>query len=138
MCAARDLQIGSADRLRERGALGEVPLRIVESPGPCLDDPEIHQRDPAQLTAHRDLVARFVCRRGVEQVHLLHDFGELTAAACQRQPQRRDRDREATAAGSRGALDVGRCQRQLSSGLLQAALCELNRRVSERQLRMID
>src|SRR5207302_4710780 len=37
-----------------------------------------------------------------------------------------------------GALDVGLGQRQLSSGFLQPALCELNRRVSQRQLRMID
>src|SRR5439155_20839758 len=136
MCATRDLQIGSADRLRERGALGEVPLRGVESPGPCLDDPEIHQRDPPQLTAYRDLVARFVCRRGAKQVHLLHYFGELTAPTCQRQPQRCDRDREATAAGRRGALDVGLGQRYLSSGFLQPALPELTRRVSHRNVRI--
>ena len=63
---------------------------------------------------------------------------ELTAAPRQRQPQRCDRHREAPAAGRRGALDVGLGQRQLSSGFLQPALCELNRRVSQRQLRMID
>src|SRR6267154_2437300 len=122
MCATRDLEIGSADRLRERGALGEVPLRVLESPGPYLDDPEIHQRYRSQLTAHRDLVARFVGRRAVKQVHLLHYFGEPTAAACQRQPQRCDREREATTTGRRGDLDVGFGQRQLSSGFLKLQL----------------
>ena len=74
MRATRDLQVGSADRLGERGSLGEVPLGVGESPGPRLDDPEIHQRDSAQLTAHRDLIARFVCDRSIEQVHLLDHF----------------------------------------------------------------
>ena len=46
MRATRDLQVGSADRLGERGSLGEVPLGVGESPGPRLDDPEIQQRDP--------------------------------------------------------------------------------------------
>src|SRR3954453_7345374 len=49
----RDLEVGPADRLGERGALGKVPLGIVESPRPRLDDPEIHQRDSPQLTSHR-------------------------------------------------------------------------------------
>ena len=119
MSATRDLEVGPADRLGERGALGKVPLGIVESPRPRLDDPEIHQRDSPQLTAHRDLLARFVCDRSVEQVHLLDHLGELTATACQRQPQRRDGHREAPAAGRRGALDVGLGQRQLSSRFLQ-------------------
>ena len=137
MCATRDLEVGSADRLGERGSLGEVPLGVGESPGPRLDDPEIHQRDSPQLAAHRDQLARFVCDRSIKQVHLLDHFRELTAAPCQRQPQRRDRHREATAASRRGALDVGLGQRQLSSRFLQPALCQLNRRVSQRQLRMI-
>src|SRR3954447_1535327 len=34
--ATRDLEVGPADRLSERGALGEVPLGIVESPRPRL------------------------------------------------------------------------------------------------------
>jgi hypothetical protein len=33
---------------------------------------------------------------------------------------------------------VGLGQRQLSTGFLTPALCELNRRVSQRQLRMVD
>jgi hypothetical protein len=59
MRATLDLQVGPADRLGERGALGKVPLGIVESPRPRLDDPETHQRDPPQLAAHRDRLARF-------------------------------------------------------------------------------
>jgi hypothetical protein len=47
--ATRDLEVGPADLLGERGALGKVPLGIVESPGPRLDDPEIQQRDRPQL-----------------------------------------------------------------------------------------
>src|SRR3954454_21517434 len=62
--ATRDLEVGPADRLGERGALAEVPLGIVESPRPHLDDPEIQQRDSPQLTAHRDRFARFVRYRG--------------------------------------------------------------------------
>ena len=137
MRATRDLQVGPADRLGERGSLGEVPLGVGESPGPRLDDPEIQQRDSPQLTAHRDLIVRFVRDRSIEQVHLLDHLRELTATPCQRQPQRRDRHREATAAGGRGALDVGLGQRQLSSRLLQPPLVQLGCRVSQRQVRMI-
>ena len=60
MRATRDLEVGSADRPGERGALGEVPLSVGESPGPRLDDPEIQQRDRPQLTTHRDPIVRFV------------------------------------------------------------------------------
>ncbi len=74
MRATRDLEVGSADRLGERGSLGEVPLGVGESPGPRLDDPEIQQRDSPQLTTHRDLFVRFVCDRSIEQVHLLDHF----------------------------------------------------------------
>jgi hypothetical protein len=91
----------SADRLGERGSLGEVPLRVGESPRPRLDDPEIQQRDPPQLTAHRDRFARFVCDRSVEQIHLLDYFNELPATPCQRQPQRRDCHRQVAAASRR-------------------------------------
>ena len=52
--------------------------------------------------------------RRIEQVHLLDDFRELTAAPRQRQPQGRDGHREATTASRRSALDVGLGQRQLS------------------------
>ena len=45
MRTARDLQVRSADRLGERGSLGEVPLCVGESPRPRLDDPEIQERD---------------------------------------------------------------------------------------------
>ena len=137
MRATRDLQVGPADRLGERGSLGEVPLGVGESPGPRLDDPEIQQRDSPQLTAHRDRVARFVRDRSIEQVHLLDHFTELTAAPRHRQPQRRDRHREAAAASRRSALDVGLGQRQLSSRLLQPPLVQLSCRVSQRQVRMI-
>ena len=114
-----------------------MPLGIGESPGPRLDDPEIHQRDCPQLATHRDLVARFVCDRSIEQVHLLDYFAELTATPCERQPQRRDRHREAAAASRRSALDVGLGQRQLSSRFLQPSLVQLACRVSQRQVRMI-
>ena len=137
MRATRDLEVGPADRLGERGSLGKVPLGVVESPRPRLDDPEIQQRDCPQLTAHRDRFARFVRDRGIEQVHLLDDFRELTAAPCQRQPQGRDRHREAPAASRRSALDVGLGQRQLSGRLLQPPLVQLNCRMSQRQVRMI-
>ena len=103
MRATRDLEVGSADRLGELGSLGKVPLGIGESPRPRLDDPEIHQRDRPQLTAHRDQLARFVCDRSIEQVHLLDHFRELAATPCQRQPQGRDGHREAAAAAG-GAL----------------------------------
>ena len=82
MGATGDFQIGAADRLGERGALGEVPLPVGESPRPRLDDPEIQQRDSRELTTHRDRFARFVCDRSIEQIHLLEDFTELTATPC--------------------------------------------------------
>src|SRR3954470_322614 len=79
MRATRDLEIWPADRLGERGALGEVPLGILESARPRLDDPEVQQRDSPQLTTHRDRSARFAGDGSVEQVHLLDYFTELPA-----------------------------------------------------------
>src|SRR5256886_17165744 len=96
--AARDLYVGSADRPGERRSLGEVALGVLEPPRPCLDDPEIHQRDCPQLTAHPDLFARFVSDRSLQKVHLLHGFRELSAAPCECQPTGRDRYRKAPAA----------------------------------------
>ena len=114
-----------------------MALGVVKSPRPCLDDPEIHQRDCPQLATHRDLLARFVCDRSLEQVHLLHGFHELPAAPCQCKPQGRDRHREASAAVGRDALNVELTQRQLSSRFLQPPLRQLNCRVSQSQLGMI-
>ena len=105
--ATRDLEVWPADRLGERGALGKVPLGIVESPRPRLDDPEIHQRDSPQLTAHRDRLARFARDRSVKHVQLLDHLGELTAAACQRQPQRRDGHRRGAGGGRAGRSGRG-------------------------------
>ena len=136
--ATCDLEVRPADRLGERSALGKVPLGIVESPRPRLDDPEIQECDSTQLTAHRDRFARIFGNRSVEQIHLVDHFAELTAAPCQRQPQRRDRHRQAAAASRRSALDVGLGQCQLSGRLLQPALIDLSRRVGQRQVRMID
>jgi hypothetical protein len=130
MGATGDFQVGPADRLGERGSLGEVPLRVGESPRPRLDDPEIQQRDSPQLTSHRDRFARFVSDRRIEQIHLLDDFTELPAAPCERQLQRRNCHHQAAAASRRSALDVGLGQRQLSSRLLQPALVQLCCRVS--------
>ena len=115
----------------------EVALGIGEPPGPRLDDPEIQQRDSTKLAAHRDRSARLVGDRRVEQVHLLDHVAELTAAPRQRQPQRRDRHRQAAAASRRSALDVGLGQRQLSGRLLQAPLVQLGGRVSQRQVGMV-
>ena len=71
------------------------------------------------------------------QVQPLDHFRELTATPRERQPQRRDGHREAAAASRRDALDVGLGQRQLRGRFLQPPVCQLNRRVSQRQLRMI-
>jgi hypothetical protein len=70
----RDLQVGSANRLGKLGSLGEVALGVVESSGPHLDDPKIHQRDSPQLGAHRGRFVRLVCDRSIEKVHLLEYF----------------------------------------------------------------
>ena len=56
--SANPFMVGKKSRpSRDLSAVGEVPLRVLESPGPGLDDAEIHQRDAAQFTTHRDLVA---------------------------------------------------------------------------------
>ena len=135
--ATRDLQVRPADRLGERSSLREVPLGIVESPGPRLGDPEIQQRDSPQLTTHRGRFVRFVGDRGIEKVHLLDHFRELTAAPRQRQPQGSDGHRQTAAASRWRALDVGLGQRQLSDRFLQPALVQFVCRVSQRQVGMI-
>src|SRR4029079_11443682 len=65
--ATCDLEIRPADRLRELGALGKVPLGVVESPRPRLHDPEIQQRNRTQLTAHRDTFVRSLSDRRSKQ-----------------------------------------------------------------------
>ena len=79
------------------------------------------------------------CRlsRGIEQVHLFDYFGELAAPPCQRQPQGRMCNRQATATSRRRAFQVGFSHYQLSRRILQPSLGELGCRVSQSQLRML-
>ena len=137
MGATRDLEIGPPDRPSKRGAFGKVPLGIVESPRPRLDDPEVQQRDRPQVAPQCDRSARLVRDRSVEQVHLLDHLRELAAPPCQRQPQSCDAHREASTASRRSALEVGLRQGQLSGRFREAPVVQLIRRVSERQVGMI-
>ena len=70
-------------------------------------------------------------------MHLLEDLRELAAAACHRQPQRRDGDREVPTADRRSAVDLGLGKRELSGCDLQPPVVELACRVSQRQVGMI-
>src|SRR5258708_24442490 len=104
MRTTRDLYVGSADRLRQRRSLGQVPLGVVELARPRLDDPEVNQRDCPQLTSHHDRLVRSVCDRSIKQVRLLDHFRELAATPCERQPKGRGRYRKTAAASRWDAL----------------------------------
>lgn len=84
MRATRDLHVRSADRLGERGSLGEMALGVGKPPRPCLDDPEVQQCDRPQLAVDRNRIVRIVGDRRIKQLHLVDDLCELAAASCQR------------------------------------------------------
>ena len=137
MRTTRHLEIGSADRVRQGGSLRQVPVGIVETPGPGLDDPKIHQRDGSQLTSHHDRLVRSGRDRRVQQVHLLDHFRKPTASPGQRQPLGCGCYRQTAAASRRDALAVRLGERQLSRGFVQLALRQLNGRVGQGQLRVV-
>src|SRR5260370_23950495 len=104
MRTTRYLYIGSTNRLRQRGSLGQVPLGVVELARPSFDDPKVHQRDCAQLASHHGRPVRSVCDRSIKEVRLLDHFRELAATPCQRQPEGGGRYREMAAASRWDAL----------------------------------
>src|SRR6266540_6408748 len=133
---AADFDVRPADLPGEDGAFVEVAFGVGKSYGPCLDDPQIHQRHCSQVAAERDVFVGLPGYRPVEELGLFGDADKVAAPPRQRQLHRRDRYPEAAPAIWRRRLDIRLSDGEAGDRPVQRDQGQPHRRCGSRARRM--
>jgi hypothetical protein len=90
-----DRHVGAPQASREREALPEMALSVLEPPSPDLDDPEVHQRERAQGLVGREVDPAVAVGGSEDRAGRLYGSVEVAARARPFEPHHREQHLEA-------------------------------------------
>jgi hypothetical protein len=122
---AGELQVRPPDPARQRDALLQVRLGLLEPGCPVLGDAEVDQRQRAQVLAQAATRRAWGLGRGLQQLPLLGHRREVPALAGQQQPDHPEQHVHLAAPASRRRHRSQFRERQVPPRLLQRSLGQL-------------